>query len=161
MKSAGDVEGNIGLLLHYQLGALNAGPGSQEGPFPKALKYGIIPGAQSIHKRIPYRGALAAPFQDIQIVLAMEKGEFLLRRLPRLNQSHRRKGEESVGPDEFISQFEPKDLQWVGEAIIVVCVSIGVDEGGPHESCFVFVKRDSSFVIRYSVFVISYLSFGI
>ncbi len=74
----------------------------------------------------------------------MEKGELLLRRFPGLNQSHGWKGEETISPDEFIGQCEANDLQWVGGAIIVVGISIGIDEGTPHARVsmyFVSVNR--------------------
>jgi len=132
VEPSGDVEGNIRLLLGDQLGALNAGSGSQERPFPKALKCGIISGSQTIREGIPYGGALAGPFQDIQIVPTVEKGEFFLRRLPSLNESRRGKGKQLIGLDEFIGQSEPNDLQWVGGSIIVIGVSIGINEGSPH-----------------------------
>jgi hypothetical protein len=59
-------------------------------------------------------------------------------------------GKEAIGFDEIVSQFEPDDPQGMGGPVIIIEISICIDEGGFHKNKLTSPHTDHSNIIKIS-----------
>jgi hypothetical protein len=141
MKPASDVEDNILFPTGNEITGLQGCPGHPERPIVDAPEDRIVSRAQPVLISRPLKAAFARLLQDTEIFPTVKEGQVLFVRLSRGNQLNGRQTQKSVGFDQFIGQFQAKNFERMRRAIIIIKISIGVDEPTLHNSKAVLPRR--------------------
>jgi hypothetical protein len=132
VEASGNIESDLPIPGCHIINRLKGCTGDPEGPIEETGKDGVISWSQAKGISIPREMPFTRLLQHVQVLSRVEGGKILFIRFDCGKEFDRRKVEEMIGLDEIVGQLESGDSKGMDRAIIIIEVSIRVDEGVVH-----------------------------
>jgi hypothetical protein len=132
VEASGNIESDLPFPSCHIINRLKGCTGDPERPFKETGKDGVISWPQAKEISIPREMPFTRLLQHVQVLSGVEGGKILFIRFDRGKEFDRRKVEEMGGLDEIVGQLESRDSKGMDRPIIIIEVSIRVDEGALH-----------------------------